>query len=113
MTAQLVMKERCVQITNTSAETNMGHIGLDAFYSTRTKEDLTTGFSISFKDITAEKVINLMPAVDSLMPMLKSFKGLLNCEIAATADLDTAMNIVMPTIDGVMRISGQNLTRCR
>jgi hypothetical protein len=110
MTAELIMKERCVQITNTSASTNMGDISLDAFYSTRTKKDLKTGFSISFKDITAEKVINLMPAVDSLMPMLKSFKGLLNCEVSATAELDTMMNIVMPSIDGVMRIGGKNLT---
>ena len=110
MTAELIMKERCVQITNTSASTNMGDISLDAFYSTRTKKDLKTGFSISFKDITAEKVINLMPAVDSLMPMLKSFKGLLNCEVSATAELDTMMNVVMPSIDGVMRIGGKNLT---
>ena len=110
MTAELIMKERCVQITNTSASTNMGGISLDAFYSTRSKKDLKTGFSINFKDITAEKVINLMPAVDSLMPMLKSFKGLLNCEVSATAVLDTMMNIVMPSIDGVMRISGENLT---
>jgi hypothetical protein len=108
--ASLLMKERCVQITNTSASTNMGDISLDAFYSTRTKKDLKTGFSISFKDITAEKVINLMPAVDSLMPMLKSFKGLLNCEVSATAELDTMMNILMPSIDGVMRIGGKNLT---
>ena len=110
MTAGLVMKERCVQITNTYAKTNMGEISLDAFYATKTKEDLKTGFSISFKDITAEKVINLMPAVDSLMPMLKSFKGMLNCEVSATAELDTMMNIVMPSIDGVMRIGGKNLT---
>lgn len=110
MTAELIMKERCVQITNTSASTNMGAIELDAFYSTRTKKDLKTGFSINFKDITAEKVINLMPAVDSLMPMLKSFKGMLNCEVSATANLDTMMNIVMPSIDGVMRIGGENLT---
>lgn len=110
MTAEMIMKERCVQITNTSASTNMGGIELDAFYSTRTKKDLKTGFSISFQDITAEKVIDLMPAVDSLMPMLKSFKGLLNCEVSATADLDTMMNIVMPSIDGVMRIGGEDLT---
>ena len=51
-----------------------------------------------------------MPAVDSLMPMLKSFKGMLNCEVSATAELDTMMNIVMPSIDGVMRIGGENLT---
>ena len=110
LNAGLIVKERCAQITGTEAKTNMGTITLDAFYATRTKTDLKSGFSLNFKDITAERVISLMPAVDSLMPMLKSFKGLLNCEIAATADLDTAMNIVMPTIDGVMRISGQNLT---
>ena len=109
-TARLLMKERCVQITDTKAITNAGDISLDAFYSTRSKKDLKTGFDINFKDITAEKVVNLMPAIDTIMPMLKSFTGLLNCEVAATSDLDTNMNIVMPSINGVMRISGKNLT---
>ena len=108
--AQLLMKERCVQITNTSASSNMGGITFDAFYSTRTKEDLKTGFSLNFEDITAERVIALMPAADTLVPMLKSFKGLLNCEIAATAQLDTNMNILTPSINGVIRISGDDLS---
>ena len=110
MTADLIMKERCVQITDTKALTNMGDISMEGFYSTRTKSDLKTGFSLNFKDITAEKVINLLPAVDTIMPLLKSFGGLLNCELAATAQLDTNMNIIMPSINGVMRIGGENLT---
>jgi hypothetical protein len=110
MTADLIMKERCVQIKDTKALTNMGDISLEGFYSTRTKGDLKTGFSLNFKDITAEKAINLMPAVDTIMPLLKSFGGLLNCELAATAQLDTNMNIIMPSINGVMRIGGENLT---
>lgn len=110
MKADLVMKERCVQITNTSATSNMGDIHFDGFYSTRTKEELKTGFSLNFVDITAEKVISLMPAADTLLPMLKSFKGLLNCELAATAQLDTNMNILTPSINGVMRISGDDLS---
>ena len=110
MTADLIMKERCVQITDTKALTNMGDISMEGFYSTKTKNDLKTGFSLNFKDITAEKVINLMPAVDTIMPLLKSFGGLLNCELAATAHLDTNMNIIMPSINGVMRIGGENLT---
>lgn len=110
MTADLIMKERCVQITDTKALTNMGDISMEGFYSTRTKEDLKAGFSLNFMDITAEKVINLMPAVDTIMPLLKSFGGLLNCELAATAQLDTNMNIIMPSINGVMRIGGENLT---
>lgn len=110
VTAGLVAKERCVQITDTKALTNMGDISLEGFYATRSKKDLKAGFNINFKDITAEKVISLMPAIDTIMPLLKSFGGLLNCEIAATSQLDTNMNIIMPSIDGVMRMSGDNLT---
>jgi len=110
VTAGLVIKERCVQITDTKAITNMGDINLEGFYATRSKKDLKTGFNINFKDITAEKVINLMPAIDTIMPLLKSFGGLLNCEIAATARLDTNMNLLMPSIDGVLRIGGEDLT---
>lgn len=109
-TAKLMMKERCLQITDTKAITNMGGINMEGFYATRSKKDLRTGFSLNFNDITAEKVINLMPAIDSIMPLLKSFGGNLNCEVAATAQLDTTMSLIMPSIDGILRISGSNLT---
>lgn len=107
--ALAVMKERCIQITETQARSNIGNINFNGFYASRSKKDLKAGFSIDFKDITAEKVIALMPSVDTLMPILKSFQGLLNCEIAATAQLDTNMNLVMPTINGIMRITGDDL----
>ena len=110
ITAKMVMKERCVQITDTKAITNMGAISFDAFYSTRSKKDIKAGFDLNFKDITADKVISLMPAIDTIMPLLKSFSGMLNCEVAATTSLDTAMNLVMPSINGIIRVSGEDLT---
>ena len=108
--ADVIMKERCIQITNTNAATNMGDVTFDGFYSTKSKKDLTAGFSLNLIDITAEKVISLMPSMDTLIPLLKSFKGLLNCEIACTAQIDTNMNLIMPSINGVMRIGGENLS---
>lgn len=110
LTADLVMKERCVQMINTLAKTNMGEASFDGFYSTKSKKDLQAGFSLNLNNITAEKVISLMPSVDTLMPLLKSFKGLLNCEIACTAQLDTNMNLITPSINGVMRIEGEDLS---
>ncbi len=107
--AELTMKERCIQIKNTVASTNMGDLYFEGFYSTRTKKNLKTGFNINLVDITADKVIDMMPAVDSIMPMLKSFKGMLDCELAATASIDTTMSILMPTLTGVIRISGKDL----
>ena len=110
MTAMITAKDRCVQITETKAETNIGGLSLEGFYATRSKTDIKAGFDFRFMDITAEKVIDLMPAIDSMIPMLKSFHGMLNCEVAATAQLDTAMNILTPSINGVLRIGGRDLT---
>lgn len=108
--AKLMMKERCVQITNTMATSNIGDVSFDGFYATRTKKDIKAGFDFEFKDITAEKAIGLMPAIDTVMPLLKSFTGNIGCELAATASLDTNMNILPPTINGILRISGNDLT---
>ena len=110
LSASLLMKERCVQITNTMATSNIGNVSFEGFYATRTKSDIKAGFNFDFKDITAEKALDLMPAVDTIMPLLKSFAGKLDCELAATASLDTNMNILTPTINGVLRISGDDLT---
>ena len=108
--SDLVMKERCLQATNTLATTNMGDVYLEGFYSTRTKKDLKAGFDLTLAGITAEKVIQLFPAVDSIVPMLKAFKGLLDCEIAATSAIDTSMNIVIPTLSGIVKIDGKDLS---
>lgn len=110
LNCDITMKERCIQIANTVAAANLGNLFFEGFYSTRTKKDITAGFNLSLMDITAAEVIEMIPQVDSLVPMLKSFDGLLDCEFAGTTALDTAMNFIMPSVNGVMRISGKNLT---
>lgn len=107
--ADIMMKERCMQVTDSWASTNMGKAGFEGFYATRSKKNIRTGFNFTLSDVTSEKVIALMPAIDTIMPLLKSFSGLIDCEMAATASLDTCMNIMTPSINGVIRIGGENL----
>ena len=108
--SDIVMKERTLQVTNTVAMSNMGDIYFEGFYSTKSKRDIMAGFNLNLAEITAEKVITLLPAVDSIIPMLKSFKGMLDCEMTATSRLDTSMNLIAPSIRGVMRIGGKGLS---
>ena len=107
--ADIAMRKRTLQITNAIAASNMGDLYFEGFYSTRSKKDLSAGFDLNLVDITAEKVITLFPAVDTLMPMLTSFDGDLDVELAATSQLDTNMNLVIPSVDGILKISGKDL----
>ena len=108
--ADIAMRNRTLQITNALAASNMGDIYFEGFYSTRSKEDIKAGFDLNLVDITAEKVITLFPAIDTLMPLLTTFQGDLDCELAVTTDIDTLMQVVLPSVDGVMKISGKDLT---
>ena len=110
LSSDIVMRRRCLQLTNTMAMTNMGEAFLEGFYSTKTKDDLKAGFSLTLSNITAEKVIALVPAVDSILPMIKAFKGLLDCEMTATSSLDRDMHLKSETISGIIKIDGKDLS---
>ena len=103
------MQQRCIRIDGAEATTDMGRFNLDAFYSTKTKRDLALGFGLKLNDVTAEKVIEFIPKLNEVVPMLKSFKGKLDCEMAATTQIDTNMNFLLPTLDGMFKIHGQQL----
>lgn len=107
--AYAVMKERCLQISNLSAVSEMGSASLNAFYSTISKDDINLGFNVALKNITADKVIELVPKVGETVPVLSNFKGNLNFELASTCRIDTTMNLVLPSINGTAYIEGKDL----
>ena len=109
-TASMAVRERCAQLTKTSMRSNMGGFDLDAFYATKSKSDIRTAFCLDIMDVTSERVISLLPELGEVMPIIGSIKGMMNCEIAATAALDTNMNIVMSSVNGIARLSGHNLS---
>ena len=103
------MQDRTLQLLNTSLATNLGDVSLDAFYSTKSRDEISAGADVKLRRVSAYDIIHLIPTVDSMMPALKSFDGELECDVSATAALDENMNVQMPTLDGLVRISGRDL----
>lgn len=101
--------ERKLHIKDFTATTSAGEININAFYATPSKKDLSAGFDLILKDINIGSFVELVPDIDSILPMLKSFEGIINCRIAATTQIDTNMNIVFPTLKGVAKIQGDSL----
>lgn len=105
----LRMKDRTLQMTEASAVTNFGALGVDAFYATRSREDIELGANLRIADVSAGEIIHMLPSVDDMMPALKSFAGKFNLDLSATTQLDTNMSVIVPTLDGILRISGSDL----
>ena len=103
------IQDRTAQILGTHVISDMGRIALDAYYSTQSKQDISAGVNLSLVDMDAHDIIHMLPTVDDMMPALKSFEGKLGCELSATTQLDTNMNVVIPSLDGLIRITGHDL----
>lgn len=105
----IMMKEGALNMHKLTASTDIGTIGLSALYTAPSKKDLSFGFGLQIKDLQLNRFINMIPAVDSLMPMLKNFEGIIDADIAATTDVDTAMNLVLPSLNAAIKLHGDSL----
>lgn len=68
-----------------------------------------TGFDFKIRDINIAKLVDFIPALDTIVPMLRSFKGYVQFDVAAEARLDSNMNIRIPTLRSAVHIKGDSL----
>ena len=78
-------------------------------YATPSVNDLSVGLDMEMHDILLEEVTRLLPSMDTLFPMISSFRGLADIQISATSQLDTGMNLVLSSLTGACRIKGDGL----
>lgn len=67
------------------------------------------GFDFKIRNIDIAKLVDFVPALDTIVPMLRSFKGRVMFDVAADARLDSAMNIRIPTLRSAIHIKGDSL----
>lgn len=106
---ELLMGNGAINLRNLSAESKIGSAKMTALYSAPDKRNIRFGFGLLLDRIDVKQFINMMPAVDSLMPLLSSFQGKINADIAATTDVDSTMNLVIPTLEAAVKLSGDSL----
>lgn len=82
---------------------------LTAMYRTPRKNHLFMGLEFHMLDIEISELLKIIPDVDSLMPMLRSFSGKGEFHMAAETYLDSLYDVKKSTIRGAASIKGQDL----
>lgn len=82
---------------------------LTAMYQTPRKNHLYLGIDYHMLDVQISELLTMIPDIDSLMPMLRSFGGRGEFHIAAETYLDSLYNVKKSTLRGAASITGNNL----
>lgn len=109
MRGEALMLDGALNLHDLHASTDLGTINLSALYTAPRKEDLQFAFGLDVHDMHLEKFVELMPSLDSIMPLLRDIKGVINGEIAATTDIAPNMDVILPSLHAVVKISGDSL----
>ena len=82
---------------------------LTAMYRTPRKNHLYLGIDYHMFDIDIERLLRMIPDIDTLMPMLRSFRGNGEFHLAVETYLDSLYNIKKSTLRGASSIRGNDL----
>lgn len=109
LAGEVVARNRAIRLSDLVMRSNAGNLKMTGLYATRTPQDIQTGFDLEMENMQVARLIELVPSIDTLMPMLRSFEGVVDCQIAVTAQLDSAMNILLPSLNAACHIDGDSL----
>lgn len=80
-----------------------------AVYKASSLKRAYTGFDFRIKGINIGNLVEFIPALDSIVPMLRSFKGTVNFDIAAETRLNSTLNVLIPTLRSAIHLKGDSL----
>lgn len=106
---ELLMYGGALNMNHLRAASDAGNLDISALYSAPRTSDIKFGLGLDLKGFKIERFLKLIPAIDSIIPMMRDFSGTIDADIAATVDIDSAMNMVLPSLDAAVYLSGDSL----
>jgi hypothetical protein len=105
----LLVDDGVLNLRNLSASTGVGALRVDGMYAAQMPDSLRFGLGLKVTDFRLDRLTSIVPAIDSILPVMKSFEGIVNADLAVTTDISPKMDIELPTLRAAMKIEGDSL----
>ncbi len=106
---EVVVRNQCIQLEDLVLKSSAADMSTSAVYRATDTVKAYTGFALQMHDIQVDSLIHLMPDLDTLFPMLRSFAGSVDFHIAADAWLDSTLMIDLASLRGAAYLDGRNM----
>ncbi|MBD5397189.1 hypothetical protein HDR62_03500 [bacterium] len=82
---------------------------MNLVYASRNHQRADIGADVSFDGIRVDSLVRSFSVLDSTLPMLRSFEGNVDLQATASAQLDSSVNILLPSLTAAMHLHGDSL----
>lgn len=106
---QVLIANGAANLNELRASTDIGSAELNMLYCAPKRSDVDFGMSLDLHRFNLGRVTELIPALDSVMPMLRSFGGVVDAQVSATTEVDSMLNINFPSLKAMVRLKGDSL----
>ncbi len=109
VTGEAVMRNQSINLRKLDMESNIGLANLTMVYTSKDRSGAFSGVELDMKNILIGRLIDLYPEIDTLLPMLRSFEGVVDCRMTAVCDIDSAASVVLPSLRSACFLHGENM----
>ena len=106
---EVTMRNQCIRLEDLELRSSAANMSTSAVYKATDTIKAYSGFALQMHDIRIDSLVHLIPSLDTLFPMLRSFQGVVDFHIAADAWLDSTMMIDLPTLRAAAYLDGKDL----
>lgn len=103
------VNDGAIKLERIHALTDMGEAELTAMYSAPTRSDIMFAAAANIRRLHLSKLIREIPAIDSVMPVLKEVDGIVDAKMAISSRLDSMMNLDMASLNMGLNLAGDSL----
>lgn len=109
MTGNIMLYDGALNLHQLKASSDIGSVDISALYSAPTADDMRFGFGLNVNRFDIARFVGMVPAIDSIMPLLHDISGIVDADIAATVDISPDMTLDLPTLTAAIKLQGDSL----
>ncbi len=105
----ITIKDQKISMSALKMNTMAAKMATSVNYASMEPGKANLDFDFLLYDIDLDKLTDLFPVIDSLLPMADSFEGKVNFRMKGASALDKSLGMVGPSLDAIARVEGNNL----
>lgn len=106
---QILVANGAANLSGLHAASPIGSVDLNMLYYAPTRSDVNFGIGLDLHRFNIGRVTEIIPTLDTIMPILNTLGGIVDVGISATTPVDSMLNIDIPNMRALVHLSGDSL----